>query len=239
MRHGATMLTDQDKQWLYKNFPNLTLDYNKISGEVEFTATYNKDSGDFLILKGSAADSVGGLLLSGKFKIRIEERIDKTLSKLPALYVDDFETIQDRHFGQKDFSACLCSPLEEEEFLVPKFNFKKYFEQLVIPFLYGQIYYSTEKRWPWDDYQHGGIGLLQSYFKVDRESTQISVREFLSYLKQDKNWLLYKKILILRRPSRQKCPCGSDNEIRDCHPEALKGLAKLKADMSNLSADID
>ncbi len=233
------MLTEEDNKWLSRYYPNLTVGRDIISGTVEFVATYNKETNQFLILRDGIADSVGGLRLTGKFGIRIKEREDKTLSKLPALFVDDVQPIPDRHFGQKDFSACLCSPLEESEFLIPEFQFRNYFEQLVIPFLYGQLFYSSEKHWPWDEYQHGGIGLLQSYFQIAELVTEKIIKEFLSYLKQDKNWNLYKMVLFLRRPSRQGCPCGSNREFRDCHPEALKGLARLKADISNLSVNID
>ena len=239
MPHGVIMLTEQDKQWFRQYCRNFTLSHNKISGELNFTATYNKETGDFLIIHEDSTDYVGGLHLNGKFKIRIEEREEKLLSKLPALYVDGVEPIADRHFGQRDKSACLCSPLEEESFLVPKFEFKKYFEQLVIPFLYGQVFYTTEKHWPWDEFKHGGIGLLQSYEQTCNNSTSPFVENFLNYLKQDARWPAYKKILILTRPSRQACPCGTGKKLRDCHPEAIKGLAKLKADISNLNINFN
>lgn len=232
------MLTAQDKQWLSQNYFGLTVEQDKISGTVEFVATYNNESGQFLILGRGISDSVGGLRLVGKFNIRIEERADKSLSKLPALYLQEVSPIPDRHFGQRDFSACLCSPLEEGDFLVPEFQFKKYFEQLVIPFLYGQVFYTAESHWPWAEYQHGGVGLLQSYFKFDGVITKVLVEEFLSYLKTDRNWLSIKNILFLTRPSKQGCACGSGSKFKNCHPEALKGLIRLKSDISNFAVSL-
>jgi hypothetical protein len=62
-----------------------------------------------------------------------------------------------------DGTACLCSPLEEDEFLIPDFNFQAYPERLVFPFLYGQLLFSTSNRWPWADYSHSVVGLFESY----------------------------------------------------------------------------
>lgn len=232
------MLTSQDKKWLSKAYPDLKPNGHNLSGIIEFTATYNEQSGLFLILGPNIYDDVGGLSLSGKFKVRIDERVRMNLSKLPALFIEEIEQSPDRHFSA-DSSACLCSPLEEREFLQPEFQLRKYIEELVIPFLFGQIFFSKENRWPWGDYQHGGIGLLQSYFNFDGQITKNFVIEFLSYLKQDRNWPSYRRLLVMTRPSKQICACGSAYILRDCHPEVLKGLARLKADISNLAMNLE
>jgi hypothetical protein len=233
------IVSSQDKNWLNKSYPELqVVDQDGIFGVLKFTATYNGESGRFLILHENIIDNVGGLKLTGEFKIRIAERVNKSLSKLPALFIEEIEPEPARHFS-KDYSACLCSPLEEEDFLQPEFSLQKFLEELVIPFLYGQIYYSKEQRWPWQDYHHGNLGLLQSYGKIDKQNNAELAREFLNYLKQDVNWPRLKNILTLTRPSKQPCLCGSTSKLRDCHPEILPGLSRLKADLSNFCIELD
>jgi hypothetical protein len=49
-------------------------------------------------------------------------------------------------------------PLEEDDFLDPEFQFRLFLERLVIPFLYGQAFYSANGRWPWIEYDNGELG---------------------------------------------------------------------------------
>jgi hypothetical protein len=116
------MVTDQDKIWLSQHYSELTTNNTGVSGAIEFAATYNEQTHRFQILEDDIIDEVGGVKLSGSFKISIQERVDKRFSDLPALYVENIDTTMDRHFSQFDKSACLCSPLEENEFLFPTFQ---------------------------------------------------------------------------------------------------------------------
>ena len=104
----------------------------------------------------------GYAVLDFEFAIRIEERKPTAYSALPTLFVGGLEPNPQRHIS-RDSSACLCSPLEESEFLLPQFFFRSYFEKLVVPFLYGQAYFSLHQRWPWSEYSHSAVGLLESY----------------------------------------------------------------------------
>ncbi len=232
------MLKEQDKLWLNDKYPNLSLQDGRVVGSVEFAATYNMETGNFLILDGTTPNTIGGIRLEGRFDIRIEQREHKIFSKLPALFIEGINSIPDRHFNPNDKSACLCSPLEEEEFLNPEFNFVKFFRELVIPFIYGQVFYSSYNRWPWDEYAHGALGLLQSYGKQFQQIDKDAVMQFVSYLQHDKDWIRYKDLLSYPRPSKQKCPCGSGNKFRDCHNLELQALTQLKADISNFGISI-
>jgi hypothetical protein len=132
------MLTASDKEWLAENYPDLSIESDtKIAGEVEFIATYNEEPGRFLQIEQDTVDGVGGVRLSGTFRITIAARTVFRDSRLPALTVEGVDAIPDRHFNQSDLSACVCNPLEEDEFLYPQFNFQRYFKELVVPFLYG------------------------------------------------------------------------------------------------------
>lgn len=226
------MLTKEDEKWLQDNYPELKFEDNKISGNINFTATYNKDTGRFLVIKDSVEDGVGGLRLSGNFPITIRERTVTPYSKLPAVHVQGIDRIPNRHFNQSDSSACLGTPLEEKKFYTPALNFPRFLEELVIPFLYGQVYYTSHEAWPWFDYDHGGIGLLQSYSRTRETPTQPLIKELLLYLESDDaKWPLYKDVLLLPRPSKRPCPCGSKEKLKDCHSGIIEGINQLKADI--------
>lgn len=234
------MLNNEDIKWLALNYPDLQVIGGVLSGTIRFSATYNDQSNSFLILNQTVDNTLGGIPLSGVFRIKIQERVDKSLSSLPALFVEGVDPIPDRHFGKQDHSACLCSPFEEDDFLQPQFDFRKYFEQLVIPFLYGQQFYSYHKRWPWFDYAHGATGLLQSYGRI----AQVSSGQLTGYLKKlahDRDaWPKIKSALMQKSEVKghSYCFCIKGDKIRRCHPDALPGIQKLRQDIKNMKIDI-
>ena len=140
------MLSESDEKWLHNNYPALIATGDTVAGTIEFKASYDSQGHRFVILGDQPNEEIGGRVLSGTFQIRIEERTDKSTSQLPALYVEGIDPIADRHFSQSDNSACLCSPFDEREFLQPELQFRSFLERLVIPFLYGQVFYSSKRR---------------------------------------------------------------------------------------------
>jgi len=108
------------EEWLRANYPGLVCDGEAITGTIEFTAASRTENNQFVTLGNDLCDGNGAVVLVGSFNIRLEERTDKSTWHLPALFVDGIELIPERHFNQKDHSACLCSPLEEREFLEPE-----------------------------------------------------------------------------------------------------------------------
>ena len=137
-----------------------------------------------MTLGNDLCDGNGAVVLVGSFNIRLEERTDKSTWHLPALFVDGIELIPERHFNQKDHSACLCSPLEEREFLEPELQFSLFLERLVIPFLYGQSFYSSRGQWPWAEYAHGSTGILEAYSRIhDPASAEGCVQGHSQYSK--------------------------------------------------------
>lgn len=231
------MISIEDEQWLRSTYAGLIPTAKGAEGQIQFKATYNSQTGLFLILFDGMIDEVGGLPLSGSFTIRVEQRNHKSPFALPALYVDGVETSVDRHFIQTDKSACLCSPLEEDDFLQPQFQFKKYLEQLVIPFLYGQIFYDKNHHWPWFDYAHGATGLLESYSTIGNRN---KAQEFLTTLAQFSIWPQIQKALQ-QKPyvkGHTPCFCSKMDQIRRCHPRALQGALRLQQDILALEIHI-
>jgi hypothetical protein len=226
------MMTDQDRQWLAGSWPGLTVNDGSISGALEFAATYNNQTNEFLILGSGVPDTVGGRCLAGHFDVCIKERKDASISALPALFVGGLNAIPDRHFNPTDTSACLCSPFEEQEFLTPALDFRRYFEQLIIPFLYGQVFYSAEGHWPWFEYGHGAIGLLESYSRIGDKG---KAQECVLKLARDKDaWPRIRRALKSREAVKGATPCfcAVADHIRRCHPLAWRGIRQLKDDLS-------
>jgi hypothetical protein len=232
------MVRKEDEQWLSDTYPRLLPNEKGVAGIAEVKATYNSNGNRFLILTGGIPDTIGGLALSGEFRIRIEERSNKVISALPALYVEEIEAIANRHFSGLDKSACLCSPLEENEFLEPELQFRAFLEELVIPFLYGQIFYSLEKHWPWPEYAHGATGLLEAYSTlVDPAKGS----ECLRRLAQDKAAWPRIKVALQQKPyvkGHTSCFCPKMDQIRRCHPGALRGALRLQQDVRALGIPI-
>jgi hypothetical protein len=228
------MLKEDEKSWLKDRYAGLVPSAAGVTGYVEFQAGYNDQTGDFQIFHGEDSTAYPGLILSGRFDISIKERTDKSLSALPAVCVEGVELIPNRHFSRKDNTACLCSPFIENEYLEPEFRFPIFLEQLVIPFLYGQLFYSRESRWPWMDYAHGSTGLLESYVHTnDRNILQRRIGQ----LGQDRAaWSRISKAIRQKFQIKDGAPCfcPKRHQIKKCHPNALRGIRQLREDVRAL-----
>lgn len=230
------MLTDSDIEWLKIYHPGLSpIDNYTVEGKITFIATYNSTLNKFLILYPGVLNSIGGVEIHDEYKVTIKSRpTDNPLGlKLPGLFIETsrFELIEDRHFNI-DKSACLCGPIEEITFWDNGFTFQNFFNQFIVPFLYEQTYYDLYNQiWPWDDYSHGGIGALESYYE-NKYDTLVNV--VLSNLKDPAispkilNWIQKKKLV----KGHIDCICGSGIPIRNCHTFAWYGLNKLISELS-------
>lgn len=230
---------ESDKQWLTKHHPALLIESDDmVAGELTFTATYNKELGRFLQITPDVVDGVRGLRLSGTFHIAIATRTSLLHSRLPALTVEGVDSIPDRHFNQSDLSACMCNPLEEDEYLEPRFDFQRYFKELVIPFLYGQLYFSQEGNWPWFDYAHGGVGTIEAFSK---NPTSAKAKECIQIIsREERLWKIVKPLLLQKTDIKghTPCPCPKHDHLRCCHPMALTGLRLLRVIIKESSIQI-
>jgi hypothetical protein len=222
-------MTRQGYEWLEREYPGLTIVEGEVSGHIEFTGAYNEQSGRFIPIRQEKSQQEQGVVLSGSFEILIRGSIDPSTQELPSLYVQGVDHIPDRHFNQTDSAACVCSPLETDEFLTPRFDLRRFLEELVIPFLYGQLFFDKYRRWPWPDYAHGATGLLESYFRNDSDKTV----ECLQALSQDSSWSKIKAALMKDKKLKghMPCFCTRADHIRRCHPDAWRGLRKLHHDV--------
>jgi len=227
------MLNQTDEKWLRATHPGLAFADKVVQGDLRFSASYDRATNTFVLLGDPQAGILKGETLSGSFRVHIQERTDKSVSKLPALHIENVERTPKRHFNQQDKSACLCSPLEEQEFLEPDFCFPKYLQQLVIPFLYGQLYVTANNQWPWAEYEHGATGILEAYSKA---KDQTSLDECLRQLRRDPSWPAIRAGLrqVPYMKGHTPCFCGKKDHIRRCHPAAWQGALRLQKDLISL-----
>lgn len=229
-------ITEEDIKFLNTYYPDLVIDekQNQVQGTVSFLGIYNSFSDKFLGLPIGVISDFDGieLSISNKVVIQIREKDDQFGLKLPRLFVEENEIPKtlDRHFNQHDNSACTCGPLEEEKFWNNQISFTDYFNQLVLSFLYAQKYFDKFNKWPWGEYGHGYIGVLESY----QEHQDISCLErclFAMYI--DKvNWPKINQLLNSKVPikSHNQCICGSGKTYRECHLLLLYGLNVIRVD---------
>jgi hypothetical protein len=222
------MMTSEEERWLLSTFSGLVSRDGVVAGTISFTAAYNPDTKQFLRLGHDIVDDIGGISLFCTYAIHLQQPPENLHTRLPALLVDGVEPIADRHF-RKNKNACLCSPLEERDFLSPKFDFNRFFEELVIPFLYGQSFYSEYHRWPWPEYAHNATGLLESFHDRPLCDTADLERFVLLLSLDSEAWpklqaALGRKVVKGHIP----CFCPEHDQIRRCHPKALLGLRSLR-----------
>jgi hypothetical protein len=222
-----SLLGGRDEPSLSDLYPGLASVDGTVTGVIAFRASYNREENRFVVLKEGERDDA--VTLSGSFEIRIEERSDKSVFRLPALFVSDVDPIPARHFGA-DKTACLCSPFEEDDFLNPEFRLSSFLEQLVIPFLYGQVFYTAQGHWPWAEYAHYETGILEAYSKLQDQS---KAEECLRMLSKYRSWPALRSALAHKPffPGHTPCFCGERKPIRRCHRQALEGALRLQRDV--------
>lgn len=141
--------------------------------------------------------------------------------------------LRNLHRNQSNGSSCLCVRQEEQRRFPPGSNLLKFIDDLAIPYLYGLSYFDEHGRWPWGDYSHGGLGLLEFYSEDPIEQTREGVEELSTNFRLDDNWREYSK--QIRKPSPDKpCICHSGIPFQKCHYRAWLGLLRICTDIKRL-----
>lgn len=229
------LLTDTDLAWLRRAYPDLhpNGDGTEVRGVLGFTAAYDAATNGFSIIR-SPGDTPPGLTLSGSYDVLIKDIADMQAKRwlFPRLYIQDegFPFSPARHCTVGK-SGCLCGSSEEVALLRQGYLFPKFLEELCVPFLYAQAYYDRDGHWPWPDYDHDILGVLQSYLV----SGSLESLEFTLWwsLNGGATWPWIRAILRSKKRPQGHMPCFCEKgaPIRNCHPEAWEGLKKLYADV--------
>ena len=142
------------------------------------------------------------------------------------------------HYNLSNGTACLCVKQMEKGRFPPGSNLVTFIDDLVIPYLYGLSYYDKNGRWPWIEYNHGSLGLLEFYAEDESEQTKESIQQVVAQVRLEINWKEYHK--QFRKPSPEKlCVCGSRKPFQKCHPRAWPGVLRLHADLKRFQLNLD
>jgi hypothetical protein len=223
------MFSEQDQLWLAGRYPGLKATADKVEGTIDLKAAFQLDTNKFQIIYPGDSNVVGGCELTGSFKVTMQARSSGTMLRVPALTIDGYPSDKDRHIDH-DGIACLCSPFVEGEYMSPDLDGRRFMEELVVPFLYGQLSYERHASWPWVDYSHGFAGLVESYAPVQSKEELLKRLPFFMFYRFD--WQRLQLLISQRRDPRAStpCVCGSRRRIAHCHKRALNGILALRAD---------
>lgn len=180
-----------------------------------------------------------GCILSDSFEVRITATSPNS-DYVPALYeiggrtkaIADKYGITDLrmlHFNI-DGTACVCVKQMEKR----KFPFGSellvFVEELAVPYLYALSRFQESQQWPWGDYSHGALGLLEFAADDPNEQSEEDIEQIAATVRRDMCWKRYFKPLR-KTASGNICPCGSGKKFNICHEKAYQGLIRLKADL--------
>lgn len=167
--------------------------------------------------------------------IPVVHEIGGRINKIQAKY--KITDLRDIHYNPGTFTACLCvKPMERIKFPDGS-TFVDFLDNLVIPYFYGLSYFEENGVWPWEEYSHGGLGLLEYYVDCIKSMSKDDIVSTIKFLRQDRNWKDYGKYLN-KKKSRRMCLCGSGKLFGECHSKAWKGLQLLQDNVHSLSIDI-
>lgn len=208
-------ITDKEIKWLESCYPNLQYKAKaqKIVGELDFGASYDKESGK-LRIDHDDENRKRDAFICDVFDIEIYlNSIDSNgwpkvyevagrHSKIAEKY--NIEVI-DLHFYSDDGACCLGIKRTSEKF-ERNFRIKRFMNELVIPFFYLLSY--TEKfgieasrNDLWGEYSHGLEGQIEHR------------KEILNFAK--------------RNPNRNEpCPCGSGKKYKNCHCQEVEYIKR-------------
>lgn len=228
------MVNIDEFEWLSREFPGLNVVSEGVEGPVTFTANWDGDrSGREFILWPSPEEETTGETLTVTYSIRISPTREDSASRLPELNIVGLGACLDRHLQQPSGTACLISPLEEGPFLRPDFSFRVFFEQLILPFLYGQRFYELHERWPWGEYSHGLAGVLESYGRLKSFAEEVTTECLRQLHREPSAWEKIRAFLqsFDEIIGFERCFCSKHCRLKDCHPEALFGLKQLRRNL--------
>jgi hypothetical protein len=133
----------------------------------------------------------------------------------------------------KDRTVCLCVKQEEKIKFPPGSKLPDFIENLVVPYFYGISYFEENRRWPWREYSHGGLGMLECYAEDSAEQTEESLKWLATVFTGDTNWKKYRG--QVQNPKEGKvCVCGSGKPFIEHHNLAWRGLMKMHEDIRRL-----
>lgn len=217
-------LNEQDRVWLAERYPNLKIsDSNSaiISGVLQFDMIYeplNERIQDQYVIEIEMSPGPTSSL----------PKVKETATRIPKT--------ADRHINPNDEICCLCSSFLEEKWFPDGFKIDIFFETVLIPYFFGQTYFEKYQKWPWGEYSHGLMGLLESYLEIQGPIDRKILERVIGVLRNQKEWPVCLEYLKKKGYIKGHWGCAHDlgKIFRFCHPIALRGLCKIKHDIQNI-----
>jgi hypothetical protein len=135
--------------------------------------------------------------------------------------------VKDLHCDPKDNSICLCVRQEESKNFPPGATMVSFIDTLVTPYFYGLEYYKERGKWPWREYSHGGLGILEYHAEDTSIHSQMDITKLASFLYSYSNKELKKCRRAILNPLIAKCICGSNLQFESCYNLAWAGLMRF------------
>jgi len=183
-----------------------------------------------------------GQSLKDSFQVRITAT-NPNSDRVPALYENGGRTkaIADKYgfsdlrtlHRNMDGTACVCVKQVEKRKFPPGSDLLVFIEELAVPYLYALVHYEKNERWPWGEYSHGTLGLLEFAADDQDEQTREDIEQIAATVRRDMHWKRYVKHLR-NANSGKTCPCGSGKKFDVCHERAHRGLLRLNTDLKRL-----
>ncbi len=217
--------SDDEAAAVRSKYPRLILvQSHLLEGTLELHASFNDHviTDEFLIRITASAEYPGRMPTMRE----IGERTQSIASKYR---ITDFRKLH----RSGDEAACLCVKQMERKKFPPGSDLFVFVENLVVPYLYGLSYYDATGRWPWGEYTHGALGLLEFYGDDGIEQTREGIEEVALLIRRETNWKEYHK--QIRKPSGDRmCLCGSMRSFKTCHRRAWEGTLRLNSELRRL-----
>ncbi len=232
-------LTNEDEEWLKARFPDLSIYFVDglldIQGNLVIDMFYDETSSeDKYIIFPDKVLQPSIKYIKDIYEVRIIFREDRfipsvyeTAGRIRLFAQRNDIKLYDLHVNDSD-DLCLCPKSLERIKLGDSYTIQDFFTILLIPFFYAQSFYEKNNRWPWHDYSHGDMGLLEAYADCSINSdSEVLCRETYIALKPNIQSVITSEDSITRQ---SMCLCNSRDKFRNCHRRAWAGIKKLKKD---------
>ncbi len=232
-------LTNEEEEWLKARFPDLNIYFIDgsicIQGKLVIDMFYDETSSDdkYIIFPDEGLQS-SVKYIKDIYMVKIVFHNDsfipsvyETADRIKLFAQKNSIKLCDLHVNDSGI-LCLCPKSLERIKLGDSYTIEDLFKKLLIPFFYAQSFYEKNKQWPWQDYSHGDMGLLEAYTDCSVNSdSKVLCKETYSALKPDIRSVITSGNLVTRQ---SMCLCNSGEKFRKCHKRAWEGIKKLKKD---------
>ena len=182
-----------------------------------------------------------GRRISDSFKVRIASTDSSRLPSLAEIggrtesiakkfRIDTLDLHKNR-----DGTACVCVKQIEKLKFPPGSSLFHFVEELAVPYLYGLARNEKDGRWPWQDYSHGFLGLLEFYAEGQPTTAMEDFAEIVAIFRKEPGWRFIRKQLRKTPSAKRACLCGSGKPIGRCHRQVRKGIKFLHREIERLS----